>query len=212
MLAKSIQGGLMWSKDQTGSLLIIHRRVEITKTPEVSSLPAFNDSLLKIHTWSAQTDTCSLCVSWQQRQERLCVEWGKKSLPWGRLAQRFWKQRFNNSNFVCLLSVRCFCFTSNRCWLEALVLCRHQSGSPRCGHPDKTFLVSEVIQTLKSPAQCGGLEHWAAVSRRQASLLREMVFVQVCDKIVNPKDWKQELVDLGWKCLPGKTGNPVSLW
>lgn len=64
----------MWSKDQTGSLLIMHRRVEITITPEVSGLPAFNDSLLKIHTWSAHTDTCSLCVSWQQRQERLCVQ------------------------------------------------------------------------------------------------------------------------------------------
>lgn len=77
---RSIQGGLMWSKDQTGSLLIMRHRVEITITPEVSGSPAFNDSLLKIHTWSAQTDTCSLCVSWQQRQERLCVEGGKEKL------------------------------------------------------------------------------------------------------------------------------------
>lgn len=73
---RGIQGGLMWSKDQTGSLFIMHRQVEITITPEVSGLPAFNDSLLKIHTWPAQTDTCSLCVSWQQRQERLYVEGG----------------------------------------------------------------------------------------------------------------------------------------
>lgn len=82
---------------------------------------------------------------------------------------------------VCSLRRR-FCFSSSRrCW--------HHSGSPRRGHPDKTFLVSEVIQTLKSPAQCSGLEPWAAVSRRQAPLPRETLFVQVCDKTVNPQDW-----------------------
>lgn len=77
---------------------------------------------------------------------------------------------------------RCFCFSSSR-------RCRHHSGSPCRGHPDKTFRASEVIQTLKSPAQCSGLEPWAAVSRRQAPLLRETLFVQVCDKTVNPQDW-----------------------
>lgn len=79
----------MWSKDQTGSLLIMHWWVEITITPEVSGLPAFNDSLLKIHTWSAQTDTCSLCVSWQQRQERLCLGGGGEACCEGGLLKGF---------------------------------------------------------------------------------------------------------------------------
>lgn len=61
-------------------------------------------------------------------------------------------------------------------------------GKPCCGHPDKTFLLSEVTQPLKSPAQCTGLEPWAAVSRTPASPSRETASVLVSDKIVKPMD------------------------
>lgn len=61
-----------------------------------------------------------------------------------------------------------------------------ESSSPRCGRPDKTFLLSEVTPPLGPPARCTGLEHRAAVSRRPDFPSREAVCVLVCDKIVKP--------------------------
>lgn len=130
-----------------------------------------------MYTWPVQADLSSLCVSWQQRRQRLWAT-GDAAIP-----------------ILSLSALRsCFCFSSrSRCW--------HHFGNLCCAHPDKTFLGSEVIQPLKSPAQSSGLERWAAVIMKRAPPPRETLFRRVCIKTVNPQHRMREAADMGVNVL-----------